>query len=148
MIFVAGGSGCKISTVACRAVPCRAVAFPSPSIFLQKACFYHLNVTRFFQDSIVTRAAAEYILDLARDPAADTWDDPETYMAKAAPNVNFEWLTQYLHNAGFYNLEFIDAVRGYESHTIDLLWREFFASAHTDTAHKTQYVGMAILCVF
>ena len=31
---------------------------------------------------------------------------------------------------------------------IDLLWREFFASAHTDTAHKTQYVGMAILCVF
>jgi len=31
---------------------------------------------------------------------------------------------------------------------IDLLWREFFASVHTDTAHKTQYVGMAILCVF
>ena len=107
-----------------------------------------LNVTRFFQDSIVTRAAAEYILDLASDPASDTWDDPETYMAKAAPNVNFEWLTHYLHDAGFYNLEFIDAVRGYESHTIDLLWREFFASAHTDTAHKTQYVGMSILRVF
>jgi hypothetical protein len=107
-----------------------------------------LNVTRFFQDSIVTRAAAEFIIELGRDPAADTWDDPGPYMAKAASNVNFEWLTHYLHDAGFYNLEFIDAVRGRNSHTIHLLWREFFSSAHTDTAHKTQYIGMSILRVF
>ena len=107
-----------------------------------------LNVTRFFQDNIVTRAAAEYILELGCDPSAEPWEDPKAYMAKAAPNVNFEWLTRYLHDAGFFNMEFIDAVRGYESRTIDLLWREFFAAAHTDTAHKTQYVGMAILRVF
>ena len=107
-----------------------------------------LNVTRFFQDSIVTRAAGEYILELGHDPAAEPWDDPDSYLPKAAQNINFAWLTHYLHDNAFYNLEFIDSVRSHKSRTIDILWREFFASAHTDTAHKTQYVGMSILRVF
>ena len=37
---------------------------------------------------------------------------------------------------------------GTESRTLDVLWREFFATARTGTAHKTQYVGMAIMRVF
>ena len=45
-------------------------------------------------------------------------------------------------------LDFLQAVRGNESRKLDLLWREFFASAHTGTANKTQYVPMSIMRVF
>ena len=31
---------------------------------------------------------------------------------------------------------------------LDTLWREFFSSAHSDTAYETQYVGMSIMRVF
>ena len=53
-----------------------------------------------------------------------------------------------MHDAAFLVLEFLDSVRGFDSRKLDVLWREFFASAHTGTAHKTQYVGMAILRAF
>ena len=53
-----------------------------------------------------------------------------------------------MHDAAFLVLEFLDSVRGVDSRKIDVLWREFFASAHTGSAHKTQYVGMAILRAF
>ena len=39
-------------------------------------------------------------------------------------------------------------MRANESRKLDLLWREFFAGAHTGTANKTQYVPMAIMRVF
>ena len=108
-----------------------------------------LNVTRFFLINILTRAAGEYILELCRDsPDAEDWDDPGPFMAKAAANVSFEWLCHFLHDNAFMCMEFLDSVRGFDSHKIDILWREFFASAHTDTAHKTQYVGMSLLRVF
>ena len=108
-----------------------------------------LNVTRFFFLDVLTRAAGEYLNELvAGDPAADDPDDPSLFLPKAEPNVNFDWLCHFLHDAAFFILEFLESVRGFRSHEIDVLWREFFASAHTDTAHKTQYVGMAILRVF
>ena len=108
-----------------------------------------LNVTRFFLFNILARAAGEYILELCRDdPDAEDWDDPGPFMAKASANVNFEWLCQFLHNNAFMCLDFLDSVRGFDSHKLDLLWREFFSSAHTDTAHKTQYVGMSLMRVF
>ena len=108
-----------------------------------------LNVTRFFLFNILARAAGEYILELCRDdPDAEDWDDPGPFMAKASAIVNFEWLCQFLHNNAFMCLQFLDSVRGFRSHKLDILWREFFSSAHTDTAHKTQYVGMALMRVF
>ena len=108
-----------------------------------------LNVTRFFLINILARAAGEYIVELCRDnPDADDFDDPGPFMAKASANVNFEWLCHFLHDNAFACMEFLDGVRGFDSHKLDVLWREFFASAHTDTAHKTQYVGMSILRVF
>ena len=45
-------------------------------------------------------------------------------------------------------LDFLQSVRGNESAKLDLLWREFFASAHSGTANKTQYVPMSIMRVF
>ena len=108
-----------------------------------------LNVSRFFLINILARAAGEYIVELCRDdPDADDWDDPGPFMAKASANVNFEYLVHFLHDNAFACMEFLDGVRGFDSHKLDVLWREFFASAHTDTAHKTQYVGMSILRVF
>ena len=107
-----------------------------------------LNVSRFFLINILTRACGEYILELCNDPAAEDWDDPKPFMAKAAANINFEWLCHFLHDNAFLCMEFQEGVRGFDSHRLDVLWREFFSSAHTDTAHKTQYVGMSILRVF
>ena len=57
-------------------------------------------------------------------------------------------LCHFLHENAFWCLEFLQSVRANESRTLDVLWREFFSSAHTNTANKTQYVGMSILRVF
>ena len=106
------------------------------------------NVSRFFLLNILTPAVGEYVLELARDPAAENVDDPGPFMAKASANVNLDWLCHFLHDNAFWVLEFLENVRGNNSIGIDVLWREFFSSAHTSTAHKTQYVGMAIMRVF
>ena len=58
------------------------------------------------------------------------------------------YLCNFLSGAGFFTLDFLQAVRGNKSRRLDLLWREFFASAHTGTANKTQYVPMSIMRVF
>ena len=109
----------------------------------------NFNVSRFFLLNILTRAVGEYLVELCRDdPAADDWDDPDTFIAQAEANINFAWLCHFLHDCAFFVLEFLQCVRGFESRKIDVLWREFFSSAHTGTAHKTQYVGMAILRAF
>ena len=45
-------------------------------------------------------------------------------------------------------LDFLQSVRANKSRNLDVLWREFFASAHSGTANKTQYVPMSIMRVF
>lgn len=106
------------------------------------------NVHRFFFLNVATRACAEYLDELGNTEGADDLDDPIPVLAKASNNVDFEWLVHFLYDAGFFLLDFMQQVRGNGSRRMDVLWREFFASAHTDTAHKTQYVGMAIMRVF
>ena len=106
------------------------------------------NLHRFFLLNIVMPAAMEYVVEISGTPGADDLDDPGPIMAKAAANVNFDWLIHFLHDCAFFTLDFLQSVRGNDSANIDILWREFFSSAHTDTAHKTQYVGMAIMRVF
>lgn len=107
------------------------------------------NVSRFFLLNILSPACAEYILELcAADPEAEAWDDPGPFMAKAAVNINFSWLCHFLHDGAFWVLDFLQSVRGNESKKLDTLWCEFFSSAHSGTAHKTQYVGMSIMRVF
>ena len=106
------------------------------------------NVHRFFFLNVLTRACSEYLVEIGNTPGADDLDDPLPVVAKAARNVDLEWVVHFLYDAGYYLLDFVQCVRANESRTIDILWREFFASAHTDTAHKTQCVPMAILRVF
>lgn len=106
------------------------------------------NVHRFFLLNILTPAAMEYIVEISGSPGADDLDDPVPIMAKAKANVNFDWLVHFLHDCAFFTLDFLQSVRGNDSAKIDILWREFFSSAHTDTANKTQYTGMAIMRVF
>lgn len=101
-----------------------------------------------FVSQVVTRACSDYLVEIGNTPGADDLDDPIPVLAKAGRNVNFEWIVHFLYDAGFFMLDFVQCVRANESRRIDVLWREFFAAAHTDTAHKTQYVPMAILRVF
>ena len=78
------------------------------------------------------KAAGEYLTELvASDPLAEDpedWDDPSLFMPKAAANINFNWLCHFLHDAAFFVLEFLQSVRGFDSATIDVLWREFLAA--------------------
>ena len=107
------------------------------------------NVHRFFLLHVVTPAAAEYIHEVCEtDVFAEDWDDPVPFMAKAAANIDFDWLCHFLHDNAFWVLDFLQSVRGNDSKKLDLLWREFFSAARTGKAHKTQYVGMAIMRVF
>ncbi len=106
------------------------------------------NVHRFFLLNILMPAAMEYVVEISGSPGADDLDDPVPIMAKAKANVNFDWLLHFLHDCAFFTLDFLQSIRGNDSAKIDILWREFFSSAHTDTANKTQYTGMAIMRVF
>jgi len=107
-----------------------------------------LNVHRFFILNVVTPACAEYVIELCRDPLAPDYDDPDPLLTAASANIDFAWLLNCLHNCCFWALDFLQSVRGNDSHGLDVLWREFFSTAHSGTANKTQYVGMAILRVF
>jgi hypothetical protein len=106
------------------------------------------NSHRFFFLNVLTRACAEYVNFIAASPGAPSLDDPAGFITQSEVNINFAWVTHFLHDAGFFVLDFLQAVRGNESHKLDLLWREFFASAHSGTANKTQYVPMSIMRVF
>jgi hypothetical protein len=107
------------------------------------------NEHRFYFIHVQTRACAEYINFIAATPGAESLDDPEGFLAKASANIDFEWVCRFEYDAGFFVLDFLQSVRGAKSKILDLLWREFFASAqHSGTANKTQYVPMAIMRVF
>ena len=112
---------------------------PSVSVF---------NSHRFFFLDVLTRACAKYINFLAQSPGAPSFDDPGPVLAQAEANIDFAWVCHFLYDAGFFTLDFLQGVRGNNSHLLDLLWREFFASAHSGTANKTQYVPMSIMRVF
>ena len=106
------------------------------------------NVHRFYFLHMLTRACAEYVLEIAKTPGAESLDDPLAFIAKSEANVDFAWVCHFLYDAGFFVLDFLQSVRSNDSHKLDLLWREFFTSAHSGTANKTQYVPMAIMRVF
>ena len=106
------------------------------------------NVHRFFYLHVLTRACAKYVEFISKTPGAETLDDPVGFVAKSEANIDFAWVCHFLYDAGFFVLDFLQSVRGNQSRNIDLLWREFFASAHTGTANKTQYVPMSIMRVF
>ena len=106
------------------------------------------NVHRYFFLNVLTRACAEYLNFLADSPGAPSFDDPGPILAQAAANIDLAWVCHFAYDAGFFVLDFLQGVRGNKSHLLDLLWREFFASAHTGTANKTQYVPMSIMRVF
>ena len=102
------------------------------------------NVHRFFFLNVLTRACAEYINFVATLPGAEDLSDPDAFLAKAEANRDFAWVCHFAYDAGFFVLDFLQSTRGNRSKTLDVLWREFFASAHSGTANKTQYVPMSI----
>ena len=106
------------------------------------------NVHRFFFLNVLTRACTEYINFVAKLPGAEDLSDPQGFLAKAEANRDFAWVCHFAYDAGFFVLDFLQAVRGNDSKTLDILWREFFPSAHSGTANKTQYVPMSIMRVF
>ena len=106
------------------------------------------NAHRFFFLNVLTRACAEYVNFVATTPGAPSLTDPSGFIAHAEHNIDFAWVCHFLYDAGFLVLDFLQSVRANESEKLDLLWREFFCSAHSGTANKTQYVPMAIMRVF
>ena len=106
------------------------------------------NEHRFFYLHVLTRACAQYIIFISKTAGAETLDEPIAFLAKSEANIDFAWVCHFLYDAGFFVLDFLQSVRANRSHTLDLLWREFFASAHSGTANKTQYVPMSIMRVF
>ena len=106
------------------------------------------NVHRFFYLNVLTRACAQYINFVAKLPGAEDLGEPRAFMAKAEANRDFAWVCHFAFDAGFFVLDFLQSVRANDSKKLDILWREFFPSAHSGTANKTQYVPMAIMRVF
>ena len=106
------------------------------------------NVHRYFFLNVLTRACAEYVNYVGQLPGAEDLYDWDAFIAKAEANRDFAWVCHFLYDAGFFVLDFLQSVRGNDSKKLDVLWREFFPSAHSGTANKTQYVPMSIMRVF
>ena len=106
------------------------------------------NFHRFFFLDVLTRACAQYINFVAKLPGAEELGEPRSFLAKAEVNRDFAWVCHFAFDAGFFVLDFLQSVRANDSKTLDVLWREFFPSAHSGTANKTQYVPIAIMRVF
>ena len=62
--------------------------------------------------------------------------------------MDLAWLVHWLYDGAFLVLQWKQSVRSNDSHTLDLLWREFLSLAKTSQAHKTHYAPMAVLRVF
>ena len=96
----------------------------------------------------MTRACSEYILMLARTAGAVDIDQVPEFISACERNVDLAWVVHFLYDFAYLVLDFKQGVRANKSHHLDLLWREFFSIGYTGTAHKTQYVPMAIMRVF
>ena len=104
------------------------------------------NRTFYFR-LIMTRAVSEYINEIAAAGGPDTDMVPQ-FVRAAEANVDLAWLVHWLYDGAFLVLQWKQSVRSNDSHTLDLLWREFLSLAKTSQAHKTHYAPMAVLRVF
>lgn len=130
-------------------------------IRLIRACANELNNAQVVDDPSVkqfnaslyflwrmTRAIAEYFVQLSRTPGAPDIDAPEDFLTNCEFNVDLAWLAHFLYDFAFLVLDFKQQVRRGASDQLDLLWREFFALGRTSSANKTHYVPMSIMRIF
>lgn len=96
----------------------------------------------------LTRAAGEYLLVLSNTPGAIDFDQTSEFIEAAEENIDLAWLVHFLYDFAYLVLEFKQDVRGCESQHLDLLWTEYFATAHTGTANKIHYTTMAVMRVW
>ena len=100
------------------------------------------NRTFYFR-LIMTRAVSEYINEIAAAGGPDTDLAPQ-FVRAAEANLDLAWLVHWLYDGAFLVLQWKQSVRSNDSHTLDLLWREFLSLAKTSQAHKTHYAPMAV----
>lgn len=96
----------------------------------------------------MTRACSEYLLMLARTAGAVDIDQVPEFILACEKNIDLAWVVHFLYDFAYLVLDFKQGVRANQSRHLDVLWREFFTTGYTGTAHKTQYVPMAIMRIF
>ena len=96
----------------------------------------------------MTRACSEYLLMLARSDGAIDFDQVPEFIRACERNIDLAWVVHFLYDFAYLVLDFKQGVRANRSQHLDLLWREFFSTGYTGTAHKTQYIPMAIMRIF
>ena len=104
--------------------------------------------TQLFVLYWMTRACSEYLMMLARSAGAVDIDQVPEFISACERNIDLAWVVHFLYDFAYLVLDFKQGVRANRSHHLDLLWREFFTTGYTSTAHKTQYIPMAIMRVF
>lgn len=105
----------------------------------------HFNTHEHFL-RIVTRALAEYVLDISR--SGTHYSATSHFLKDAEKNLSFAYIVFFLYLFAFKYLEFRRAVRRNDSVKLDLLWRENLASARTSTANKTNYRQMSVILIY
>ena len=100
-----------------------------------------------FAMCILIEGVAQYFIELEAS-GGPTLALLIPFMASCAVNVDLEWLSHFLCDFGFMYWDMRQSVRGNESATIDLIWREAVSFMHIDESHKTQYAPMAIMRIF
>ena len=97
----------------------------SNPMFKAKPTVEDFNHSRFLL-FILIRACAEYVLEISNSPGGCSYEDYDVFVAHAERNIDFAWVVHFLADYGFLVVQFQQAVRGNDSTTIDLLWREFY----------------------
>ena len=106
--------------------------------------FNHVRFLLF----VLVRACAEFVVEMSNSLGGVAFEDFNSFSRQAESNIDFAWVVHFLADFGFLLLDFQQAVRGNDSHKLDLLWREFYGLGHNDVANKTQYCPMAIMRVY
>ena len=100
-----------------------------------------------FAICILIEGVAKYLIELEAS-GAPPLAAMGPFMAACATNIDLEWLSHFLCDFGFLYWDMRQSVRGNDSKTIDLIWRECVSFMHIDESHKTQYAPMAIMRIF
>ena len=104
--------------------------------------------TQIFALFWMMRACSEYLLHISATPGGVDINLVPEFISACERNIDLAWVVHFLYDFAYLVLDCKQCVRANKSKSIDTLWKEFYAIGHSDTAHKTHYVPMAIMRIF
>ena len=95
---------------------------------------------------VLTRAFSEYVLEISQ--TGTDYRHAAQFLHAAKLNLSFAYIVFFLYLFAFKYVQMRTAVRQNDSKTLDIVWRENLATAHSKKANKTNYSQMTIALIY